>query len=239
MFRLRWCLGLALFVEGVLAIQERTFRAVVVEENLITSGYAQRIVETSMVMVCAFYCHREVQCRSFCFNGSLCSITDYLLSRNYVRANTLAPTTKCYTSRNTNLALHAPLRVSTGSHFGPASGLVDGLFTQQEGECYRSSLKDDNFLALDLGKPTPVHEIILHAWIRFPIQTSEINIFLENQDPIANGVLVNNTEAIVDTRDLTLLNNEYTIQLSPPQTARWIVLYKSLDLLALCSIEVY
>lgn len=237
--RFRAILLLAVFASVVGGVQESEYRAVLVEETRVTPGN-RRVVAALSATICAIFCHRDWQCRSFCFDGDLCHITDYLLSVNYLRANASEPTTWCYTSRKNNAALHAPVQALNPSKYGPVASLVDGIFTQQGSECYRSKSPGENFVSIDLGKPTQVNEIIIHAYIKYPSQTAGVEIFLENQDPVVDGAFVNSTEAIADTTHLTLLNTEYAVPLSPPQTTRWIALYKNVtNLMSLCNIEVY
>lgn len=237
--RFRSCLVLAAFAAVVSGFQDREYRAVLVEEARVTPGN-RRVVAALSTTFCAFFCLLDPQCRSFCFDGDLCHITDYLLSVNYLRANANEPTTWCYTSRKNNAALHAPVQALNPSKYGPVASLVDGIFTQQGSECYRSKSPGENFVSIDLGKPTQVNEIIIYVWIMTPSHTREIEIFLESQDPIVAGTLANNTAAIANTSHLKRVNNEYVVPVSPPRTARWIALFKNwTNIMGLCSVEVY
>lgn len=230
-------LGAAAIQVTVMGINER-YQAVPMELYRISDQNLLQVLAVPSSTICAAYCHLNDLCRTFCFDEGACYLTAIVLSPNYLSRN-VNPITECYTPRKNNLALNSSAVAYAKSKLSPAANMLDGYYGLADEECYASSNKRGDFIVIELEEPKTVSEVRIFKRESHVGLARNVTVHLEMGNPIIYGdtTFLNLTGGFEGETKKRL--NEFIFLVSPPQYARWIILYKPSGIMSFCNIDVY
>lgn len=232
------CLLGAVAIQVTVMGSGERYQAVPMELHRISDHNLLNLITVPSSTICAAHCHLNDLCRTFCFDEGACYLTAIVLSANYLSSNA-SQIVDCYTPRKINIAINAITVAYAKSRSGPAASLLDGYYGLADAECYVSTTNGGDFIAIDLGEPKIVSEVRIFKRAEHTGQARNVTLHLEVENPLIHGdtTFLNLTGGIEgDTRRKL---NEFNFLVSPPEQARWIILYKPEGIMGFCNIDVY